>query len=157
MPAVVRSKWISLAGGQPWFRTRTPDILQPDSSSCRPITARITFPYHYIEQQFNNKVLWIAIGNIMLSKAQPYVLQSTKSSPSSTTCGPTGAGSRKSKLTTSHTSICWRPGVITHSPPSVHCSRPPDDHVCRSCWRFHSAPASGHHLKIAMSCCVCMS
>ena len=40
-----------------------------------------------------------------------------KSSPSSTTCGPTGTGSRKSKLTTSYTSVYCRPGVITHSPP----------------------------------------
>ena len=39
MAAVVRSKWISWAGGQPWFWTRTPDIVQPDSSSRCPITA----------------------------------------------------------------------------------------------------------------------
>ena len=30
--------------------------------------------------------------------------------------------------------------------PTVHCSRPPDDHVCRRYWSIHSAQASGHRI-----------
>ena len=30
--------------------------------------------------------------------------------------------------------------------PTLHCSRSPDDHVCRNCWSYHSAPVSAHQL-----------
>ena len=36
MDTVVRSIWVSWAGGQPWFCTNAIDIVQPDSSTCRP-------------------------------------------------------------------------------------------------------------------------
>ena len=45
-----------------------------------------------------------------------FVIQ-INTSPSNTTCGPAGIQSKKTKLTTSHKSVCWRPRVMTHSPP----------------------------------------
>ena len=111
MAAVMRNKIVSLAVDQPWFNTKTPDIIQPDSSSPSPITAqekKITL--HWTAIYLNEH--YVAIATLSSAEYKP--------SPSSTTCGPTGIGIRKSKLTTSHTSVRWRPGVTTHSsPPST--------------------------------------
>ena len=53
METVVRTKWVSWAGGQPWFCTNAIDIVQPDSSTCRPKPAeqkslRLCIPSPYM-------------------------------------------------------------------------------------------------------------
>ena len=53
MKTVFNSKWISWAGGQSWFCTKTIDIVQPDSStSCpKPVeqkSLRLCIPHLYL-------------------------------------------------------------------------------------------------------------
>ena len=46
METVFISKWVSWAGGQPWFCTNTIDIVQPGSSSSRPKPAEQNTQYY---------------------------------------------------------------------------------------------------------------
>ena len=46
METVVRSIWVSWAGGQPWFRTKAVDIVQPDWSACGPKPAEQNTQYY---------------------------------------------------------------------------------------------------------------
>ena len=46
MDTVVRSIWVSWAGGQTWFRTKAVDIVQPDWSACGPKPAEQNTQYY---------------------------------------------------------------------------------------------------------------
>ena len=46
----------------------------------------------------------------------------------------------------------WKTRSHYTQSPTVHCSRPPDDRVCRRDWSIHSAQASGHQNLDLLTC-----
>ena len=64
-----------------------------------------------------NKLLQILIVTCLREHHLVNTILYTNTSPSSTTGGPAGIGSRKPKLMTSHMSVCCTPRVTAHALP----------------------------------------